>query len=205
MCECARYSPRLSSLWLHKPVFHLGWPRGPRLPSSLVFTRSYWAVEGSLRSLIRRFSAGNAGTDDFRRAFRRAQATREAILKVSAMKFMLVAIGLVVAIPEWLTLRLVARGVYRSGCVSRYGMTVRRHYSRYGYQPLLLARWSEGLLVSPIGIVLLVILVLILFGGIGGPYIHSGILPGYGFGYGGIGVVGVILIVVLILVLSGRL
>lgn len=59
--------------------------------------------------------------------------------------------------------------------------------------------------MSPIGIVLLVILVLILFGGIGGPYIHSGIQPGYGFGYGGIGVVGVILIVVLILVLSGRL
>ena len=47
------------------------------------------------------------------------------------MKFMLVAIGLVIAIPE-ADAAACRAGVYRSGCVSRYGMTVRRHYPRYG-------------------------------------------------------------------------
>ena len=50
---CALFSSPFFSL-AAQASFHLGRPRGPRLPSSLVFTRSHWAVEGSLRSLIRR-------------------------------------------------------------------------------------------------------------------------------------------------------
>ena len=59
--------------------------------------------------------------------------------------------------------------------------------------------------MSPLGIVLVIILILLLFGGIG-PHFYSG-LPyraGYGYGYGGIGVVGAILIIVLIAALMGR-
>jgi hypothetical protein len=58
--------------------------------------------------------------------------------------------------------------------------------------------------MSTIGIVLVVILILVLLGGIGGPYVHTGIPLGYGGGIGGISVVGVILIIVLILALNGR-
>jgi hypothetical protein len=57
---------------------------------------------------------------------------------------------------------------------------------------------------SPLGIVLVVILVLVLLGGIG-PRFYQGApwQPGYGFGNGGMGILGVILVVVLILWLLG--
>jgi hypothetical protein len=58
--------------------------------------------------------------------------------------------------------------------------------------------------MSPIGLVLVVLLVLILVGGLGGPYLGAPWASGYGVGYGGMGVVGVILIIVLILALTGR-
>jgi hypothetical protein len=57
---------------------------------------------------------------------------------------------------------------------------------------------------SPLGIVLVVILILVLLGGVG-PHFYTGApwQPGYGFGNRGIGVIGVILIVILILWLMG--
>lgn len=60
--------------------------------------------------------------------------------------------------------------------------------------------------MSPLGLILVVILVIVLLGGVG-PYFHEGTpwRPGYGFGTGGIGVVGIILIIVLILILTGRI
>jgi uncharacterized protein (DUF697 family) len=58
--------------------------------------------------------------------------------------------------------------------------------------------------VSPIGIVLVVLLILILFGAVGGPYLGASWTTGYGYSYGGVGVIGVILIIVLILALTGR-
>jgi hypothetical protein len=57
--------------------------------------------------------------------------------------------------------------------------------------------------LSPIAIVVLIVLVLILVGGLGGPYVGMPWRTGYGVGYGGMGVVGLILIVVLILLLTG--
>lgn len=56
--------------------------------------------------------------------------------------------------------------------------------------------------MSILGIILIVFLVLLLFGGIG-PWSPRGI--GYGFGGGGIGVLGVLLIVVVVPLLMGRI
>jgi hypothetical protein len=58
--------------------------------------------------------------------------------------------------------------------------------------------------MSPLGIILVVILVLILLGGIG-PNIYPGTpwRAGYGFGNGGIGIVGILLIIVVIMLLTG--
>ena len=58
--------------------------------------------------------------------------------------------------------------------------------------------------MSTLGVILVGILVVILLGGLGAPYVNPGWQRGYGAGNAGIGVIGVILIVVLILVLSGR-
>jgi hypothetical protein len=60
--------------------------------------------------------------------------------------------------------------------------------------------------MSPLGIILLVILIIILLGGIG-PHFYSGApwQPGYGWGNGGIGLVGILLIIVVVLLLTGRL
>jgi hypothetical protein len=55
------------------------------------------------------------------------------------------------------------------------------------------------------GLILLIILVPLLFGGLGGPYIGAPWGPGYGLGHGGTGILGVVLIVILILVVTGRL
>ena len=58
--------------------------------------------------------------------------------------------------------------------------------------------------MSLLATVLVVILILILLGGVGGPYVGSPWPAHYGVGYGGMGVVGIILIVILILALTGR-
>jgi hypothetical protein len=60
--------------------------------------------------------------------------------------------------------------------------------------------------MSPLGLILVVILVIVLLGGIG-PHFYTGApwRPGYGFGNGGISVVGVVLIIVLILWLMDRI
>ena len=59
---------------------------------------------------------------------------------------------------------------------------------------------------SPLGIVLVIILVIVLLGG-GLPHFYSSAPwgPGYGFGNRGIGILGVILIIVVILWLAGYL
>jgi hypothetical protein len=59
--------------------------------------------------------------------------------------------------------------------------------------------------MSIIGIVLLVILVAILLGGVGGPYVNAPWGYGYGFGHGGIGLVGVLLIILIVLLATGRI
>ena len=58
--------------------------------------------------------------------------------------------------------------------------------------------------MSLLGIVLVVFLILVLIGGVGGPYIHPNWRVGYGTGYGGVGIIGVILLVLLLLILLGR-
>ena len=58
--------------------------------------------------------------------------------------------------------------------------------------------------MSTLGLVLVVILILVLLGGVGGPYVYPGLQPGYGLGWGGNGAIGIILIVIVILVLLGR-
>ena len=56
---------------------------------------------------------------------------------------------------------------------------------------------------SPLGIVLLVILVLILFGGFAGPRVNPNWQYGSGYGNGGVGFLGAILVIFLILWLLG--
>lgn len=58
--------------------------------------------------------------------------------------------------------------------------------------------------MSLVATVLVVILILILLGGLGGPYIGAPWPAHYGVGYGGMSVLGIILIIVLILALTGR-
>ena len=48
------------------------------------------------------------------------------------MKSLLIVVSLLVAIPEEANAYACHAGVYRSGCVSRYGATIRRHPARYG-------------------------------------------------------------------------
>jgi hypothetical protein len=59
--------------------------------------------------------------------------------------------------------------------------------------------------MSPLGIILLIVLIVILFGGIS-PHFYQGAPwgPGYGWGYGGIGLIGILLIVLLVLLVSGH-
>ena len=51
--------------------------------------------------------------------------------------------------------------------------------------------------------VLVVLLILFLLGGIGGPYLHSGWQPGYGLGWYGNGGIGLVLIILILLILFG--
>jgi hypothetical protein len=51
--------------------------------------------------------------------------------------------------------------------------------------------------------ILLVILILILLGGIGGPYVGARWPVGYGAGYPGMGILGVLLIILVVLMIMG--
>ena len=55
-----------------------------------------------------------------------------------------------------------------------------------------------------IGLILLIILIVILLGGVGGPYVGAPWTYGYGYGHAPIGIFGVLLIVLLIWVIMGR-
>lgn len=59
--------------------------------------------------------------------------------------------------------------------------------------------------MSLVGIILVVILVLVLLGGVGGPYVTPNWQYGYGLGHGGVGIVGVLLVIVIVLLLLGRI
>ena len=59
--------------------------------------------------------------------------------------------------------------------------------------------------MSTLGLVLVILLVLILLGGVGGPYVGAPWRYGYGFSHGGVGVIGLVLIILLILLLLGRI
>jgi hypothetical protein len=59
--------------------------------------------------------------------------------------------------------------------------------------------------MSVIGLVLVVLLVFILLGGVGGPYVGAPWGYGYGAGHYGVGGVGLILVILVILVVLGRL
>ena len=56
-----------------------------------------------------------------------------------------------------------------------------------------------------LGLILLIILILVLLGGVGGPYLSGGWQYGYGAGHYGVGLIGLILIIVVVLLLLGRL
>ena len=56
---------------------------------------------------------------------------------------------------------------------------------------------------SPIGIIVLVILVIALLGGVAGPRVNPNWQYGYGYGNGGLGILGVVLVIFLILWLLG--
>jgi hypothetical protein len=55
--------------------------------------------------------------------------------------------------------------------------------------------------MSILGIILIVFILMLLFGGISGRFGGYG----YGYGHGGIGVIGIILIVLVVLLLMGRI
>jgi hypothetical protein len=59
--------------------------------------------------------------------------------------------------------------------------------------------------MSPLGIVLAIVLVLLLFGGLSGPQLGAPWGYGYGYGHGGVGLIGVILIILVVLLLLGRI
>jgi Protein of unknown function (DUF3309) len=67
----------------------------------------------------------------------------------------------------------------------------------FKFQPQL----GKGQTMS-LGTILVILLIILLLGGFSG---IGGIPYGYGFGHGGIGIVGIILIVVVVLLLMGRL
>ena len=56
-----------------------------------------------------------------------------------------------------------------------------------------------------IGTILLIILVLILLGGLGGPYVNPGWQPGYGMGWYGNGGLILVIVLVIFLISYGRL
>jgi len=63
------------------------------------------------------------------------------------------------------------------------------------------ARCGKGRYTMSIGLILVILLVIFLFGGFSGRFGGYG----YGYGHGGIGVIGIILIILVVLLLMGRL
>jgi hypothetical protein len=59
--------------------------------------------------------------------------------------------------------------------------------------------------MSPLALVLVIVLVVILLGGVGGPYLGAPWQPGYGWGNSANGVIVLVLIVVIILWAMGRM
>jgi uncharacterized protein DUF3309 len=55
--------------------------------------------------------------------------------------------------------------------------------------------------MSPLGLILLVVLVIFLLGGFSGRFGGYG----YGYGHGGVGLIGIILIIIVVLMLLGRI
>jgi hypothetical protein len=60
--------------------------------------------------------------------------------------------------------------------------------------------------MSPLGWLVVIILIIVLLGGVG-PHYYTGMpwRTGYGYSYGGVGVIGVILIIFVILALFGHI
>jgi hypothetical protein len=56
-----------------------------------------------------------------------------------------------------------------------------------------------------IGWILVIVLIVLLIGGVGGPYVNTTWPHGYGLGWPGNSALGVVLIILLILVLLGRI
>lgn len=59
--------------------------------------------------------------------------------------------------------------------------------------------------MSILGIVLVVILIVLLLGGVGGPYVNPNWQHGYGLGWGANGLVVILLIIVIVLLATGRI
>jgi Protein of unknown function (DUF3309) len=59
--------------------------------------------------------------------------------------------------------------------------------------------------MSILGLVLVVVLLLILFGGVGGPYLGAPWQNGYGFGHNANGLLGVLVVILLVWLLMGRM
>jgi hypothetical protein len=55
--------------------------------------------------------------------------------------------------------------------------------------------------MSPLGLILLIVLVIFLLGGFSGRFGGYG----YGYGHGGVGLIGIILIIIVVLMLLGRI
>jgi hypothetical protein len=62
-------------------------------------------------------------------------------------------------------------------------------------------RNAKGDKVVSLGLILVILLVIFLFGGFSGRFGGYG----YGYGHGGIGIIGIILIIIVVLMLLGRL
>jgi len=55
------------------------------------------------------------------------------------------------------------------------------------------------------GLILVILLILILLGGVGGPLLGAPWPHAYGFGNGGVSVIGLVLVILVVLLLLGRI
>jgi Protein of unknown function (DUF3309) len=74
-------------------------------------------------------------------------------------------------------------------------------YSRHFDIGLQLRQSNGDKNMSPLGLIVLIVLVIFLLGGFSGRFGGYG----YGYGHGGIGIIGIILIVIVVLMLLGRI
>jgi hypothetical protein len=74
-------------------------------------------------------------------------------------------------------------------------------YSRHFGMGPQLPQSNGDKIMSPLGLIVLVVLVIFLLGGFSGRFGGYG----YGYGHGGIGTIGIILIVIVVLMLLGRI